>query len=161
MTQSCPESSSKTVLTYGTFDLFHIGHVRLLQRLRDIGSRVIVGVSTDEFNAQKGKKTIIPYDQRVEILKALKLVDLVIEESCWEQKKKDIVDHHVDVFAMGDDWKGKFDELASYCEVIYLPRTSSVSSTGIKAALGEIYTLNSKEMRLQFEVLEQLLQDLK
>ncbi len=154
-------TSNKTILTYGTFDLFHIGHLRLLQRLKMMGNRLIVGVSSDEFNSLKGKKTIIPFEQRKEILSAIDLIDVVIEEKSWDQKPDDIKKYNVDIFAMGDDWKGKFDELNAFCEVVYLERTESVSSTDIKSALTAIYKLNSEDMRVHFEVLEQLLQDLK
>ena len=99
---------SKVILTYGTFDLFHIGHLKLLQRLKKMGDVLIVGVSTDEFNCVKGKKTIIPYEQRAEIIANIKDVDFVIPENNWEQKINDIKNHNVDIFAIGDDWKGEF-----------------------------------------------------
>jgi glycerol-3-phosphate cytidylyltransferase len=94
------------VITYGTFDLFHVGHVRLLQRLRSLGDRLIVGCSTDEFNDIKGKKSVIRYNERAEILSSCKYVDLVIPETTWEQKCSDIQKHDVRIFAMGDDWVG-------------------------------------------------------
>ena len=119
----------KTVITYGTFDLFHIGHLKLLQRLKELGDRLIVAVSTDEFNQLKGKKTIIPYNQRAEIVKNIKCVDMVIPEYNWEQKINDIKKYDVDIFAIGNDWKGKFDYLNDICNVIYLPRTETVSTT--------------------------------
>lgn len=122
----------KTVITYGTFDLFHIGHLRLLQRLKELGNKLIVGVSTDEFNLTKGKKATIPFEQRAEIISNLKQVDLVIEETCWQQKIRDIKNYNVNIFAIGDDWYGKFDYLKEYCEVIYIPRTKGISSTNIK-----------------------------
>lgn len=125
----------KTVITYGTFDLFHIGHLRLLQKLKNLGNKLIVGVSTDEFNLTKGKKTIIPFEQRSEIVLNLKQVDLVIAEVCWQQKIKDIKNYNVNIFAIGDDWQGKFDYLKEYCEVIYIPRTEDISSTYIKNML--------------------------
>lgn len=125
---------AKTVITYGTFDMFHVGHLRLLERMRNYGDRVIVGVSTDEFNAIKGKKSLIPFDERREIVGALKCVDLVISETCWEQKVEDIRNYCVDVFVMGDDWVGKFDFLRPYCEVVYLPRTDNISTTILKEA---------------------------
>ena len=151
----------KTVLTYGTYDLFHIGHLRLFKRLRGLGNKLIVGVSTDEFNEKKGKKTIIPFDQRVEIVKSIRCVDLVIPEHDWSQKIGDIEEYDVDIFAMGDDWRGKFDELKAYCEVVYLTKTLGISSTQIKEALQKIYRLNPEEMNAQFDVLQQLLNDLK
>ncbi|WP_050931489.1 adenylyltransferase/cytidyltransferase family protein [Aestuariivita boseongensis] len=121
-----------TILTYGTFDLFHVGHVRLLRRLADLGDRLIVACSTDEFNAIKGKQTAIPFKHRVEVLEACRYVDLVISEETWEQKRDDIVKYNVDLFAMGDDWAGKFDDLRDLCDVLYLPRTENVSTTELK-----------------------------
>ncbi len=127
----------KIVLTYGTFDMFHIGHLNLLQRLSALGDKLIVAVSTDEFNAIKGKKTLIPYDQRAKIVSAIKGVDLVIPEENWDQKIDDIRSHNVDIFAMGNDWEGKFDFLSPYCEVVYLPRTEEISTSELKIALNE------------------------
>jgi glycerol-3-phosphate cytidylyltransferase len=128
----------KTVITYGTFDMFHVGHLRLLKRLRSIGDRLIVGVSTDTFNELKGKKTLIPFEQRAEIVAALACVDMVIPEHCWEQKPQDIRQHHVDIFAIGDDWLDKFDYLAELCEVRYLARTEGISTSALKCALGRV-----------------------
>lgn len=123
----------KIILTYGTFDLFHIGHVNLLKNAHALGEKLIVGLSTDEFNTnEKNKHTIFPYQQRKEILESNQYVDLVIPENNWEQKIVDIKKHKVDAFIMGDDWKGKFDYLNEYCSVIYLPRTKGVSTTDIK-----------------------------
>lgn len=122
----------ETILTYGTFDLFHVGHVRLLRRLADLGERLVVACSTDEFNAVKGKSTAVPYRHRVEILEACQFVDLVIPETNWAQKRTDVVEHRVDLFAMGDDWAGKFDDLQDLCDVLYLPRTENVSTTELK-----------------------------
>jgi len=130
-----PNPNSKTVITYGTFDLLHIGHIRLLQRARNYGNRLIVAVSTDEFNALKGKQVVYPFKQRAEIVKNIKGVDLVIPEKCWEQKIRDIKKYDVDVFVIGSDWKGKFDELKTYCRVVYLSRTKNVSTTGLKKRL--------------------------
>jgi glycerol-3-phosphate cytidylyltransferase len=126
---------TRKVITYGTFDLFHIGHLNLLRRLKALGDYLIVGVSTDSFNDIKGKKTIIPYDDRAEIVSSVKCVDLVIPEMRWDQKVGDILEHEVSIFGMGHDWEGKFDELGKYCEVVYLPRTDGVSSSQIKAIL--------------------------
>ncbi|WP_406870579.1 adenylyltransferase/cytidyltransferase family protein [Thioclava sp. 'Guangxiensis'] len=120
------------VITYGTFDLFHHGHVRLLQRLADLGDHLTVAVSTDEFNAIKGKRSSIPYAHRAEIVAACRYVDEVIPEEHWEQKRRDIERLEIDIFAMGDDWAGHFDDLSDLCEVIYLERTKDVSSTEIK-----------------------------
>lgn len=128
---------TKIVLTYGTFDMFHIGHLNLLQRLSSLGDTLIVAVSTDEFNAIKGKKTLIPYEQRAQIVSAIKGVDLVIPEHHWEQKIDDIRNYNVDIFAMGNDWEGKFDFLSPYCEVVYLPRTEDISTSELKIALNE------------------------
>jgi len=125
----------KVVITYGTFDLFHIGHLNLLKRAKALGDYLIVGVSTDEFNAIKGKKSVYPYEHRAEIVRSIKYVDLVIPERNWEQKIEDIKKYNVDIFVMGDDWKGKFDYLKEYCEVVYLPRTEGISTTELKEAL--------------------------
>jgi glycerol-3-phosphate cytidylyltransferase len=127
----------KIVLTYGTFDMFHIGHLNLLNRLKSLGDKLIVAVSTDEFNSIKGKKTLIPFDQRALIVQNIKCVDMVISEENWEQKIDDIKKYNVDIFAMGDDWKGKFDFLKDYCEVIYLPRTQNISTTELKKELNK------------------------
>jgi glycerol-3-phosphate cytidylyltransferase len=127
----------KIVLTYGTFDMFHIGHLNLLNRLKRLGDKLIVAVSTDEFNSIKGKKTLIPFEQRALIVQNIKFVDMVISEKNWEQKIDDIKKYNVDIFAMGDDWKGKFDFLKDYCEVIYLPRTQNISTTELKKELNK------------------------
>jgi glycerol-3-phosphate cytidylyltransferase len=129
------ESVPRVVLTYGTFDLFHIGHLNILRRLRALGDELIVGVSTDDFNRQKGKNTVISYRDRAEIVGALSCVDKVIPERDWGQKVNDIHAHGVSVFGMGDDWAGKFDELKTHCEVVYLPRTSDISTSEVKQLL--------------------------
>jgi len=131
----------KTVITYGTFDMFHIGHLKLLERAKELGDRLIVAVSSDEFNKVKGKKVIIPYDQRAKIVESIKFVDKVIPENNWEQKIKDVKDNNVDVFVMGDDWEGKFDFLKEHCEVVYLPRTKNVSTTQFKNSAESIIKL--------------------
>lgn len=125
----------KKVITYGTFDLLHAGHINILRRAREFGDYLIVVLSTDEFNAVKNKKAYYSYEDRKLILEAIRYVDEVIPEYTWEQKVRDVVDNHVDVFVMGDDWKGKFDFLKEYCEVIYLPRTEGISTTKIKEDL--------------------------
>ena len=125
----------KTVITYGTFDLLHYGHVTLLQRARDYGDRLIVGLSTDRFNAGKGKSCYFAYDRRKLLLEAIRYVDLVIPEDSWEQKLSDIHRFQVDTLVMGDDWAGQFDFLMPHCRVIYLPRTPGVSTTAIKENL--------------------------
>jgi len=127
----------KTVLTYGTFDLLHYGHLEILRRARDFGDRLIVGLSTDEFNLQKGKKCEFSYDKRKEYLESLEYVDLVIPETKWEQKKEDVKKYNVNHFVMGDDWKGKFDFLSEYCDVIYLNRTKGISTTALKTIIKE------------------------
>lgn len=125
----------KTVLTYGTFDLFHIGHLNLLKRARELGDKLIVAISTDEFNATKGKTTLMPFEHRVELVRSVRFVDEVIAESNWDQKISDVEQHKVDLFVMGSDWQGKFDFLKPHCEVVYLPRTDNVSSTELKKAI--------------------------
>lgn len=117
------------VITYGTFDLLHVGHTRLLKRARELGSALGVGVSTDEFNLTKGKRAIVPFDERCELLQELTCVDFVFPESSWEQKAGDIVRLNAGVFAMGSDWQGQFDHLADLCEVTYLKRTDEISTT--------------------------------
>jgi glycerol-3-phosphate cytidylyltransferase len=128
----------KTIITYGTFDLFHVGHIRLLKRLRALGDELIVGISSDEFNVSKGKESFFSYAERAEILESCKYVSKVFPEDNWEQKKDDIKKYNADVFAMGDDWFGKFDALSEFCEVIYLPRTKKISTTEIKGKLSKI-----------------------
>ena len=125
----------KTIITYGTFDFFHYGHFSLLKRASLFGDRLIVGLSSDEFNAQKGKASVLNYPKRKEVLESLKFVDLVISENSWEQKESDILKYKVDVFVMGDDWKTKFDHLNSLCEVKYIERTPKISTTKIKGLL--------------------------
>lgn len=127
----------KRVLTYGTFDLLHRGHVHLLERAAALGDELIVGLSTDEFNRIKGKHAYMSYADREYILKAIRYVDRVIPERSWGQKVADVQRYHIDTFVMGDDWQGKFDFLKDYCEVIYLPRTQDISTTKIKTDLSE------------------------
>ena len=126
----------KRVITYGTFDLFHYGHLNLLRRAKALGDYLIVAVSTDEFNTLKGKKCYFPYEIRKQIVETIRYVDLVIPEDSWDQKEDDIKRYAIDTFVMGDDWKGKFDELKTQCDVVYLPRTDGVSTTQIKDTLG-------------------------
>ena len=126
----------KKVITYGTYDLLHVGHINLLRRARELGDYLIVVVSSDEFNAIKGKKAYYSFEDRKKILEAIKYVDEVLPEYTWEQKIDDVVNNNVDVFVMGDDWAGKFDFLKEYCEVVYLPRTEGISTTKIKEELG-------------------------
>jgi len=149
---------AKKVITYGTFDLFHIGHLKFLQRASKLGNKLIVGVSTDEFNQIKGKKAIIPYEQRAEIVRNIKCVDMVIPEYSWEQKVDDIKKYKVDIFVIGNDWKGKFDFLKKYCKVIYLNRTEGISSTQLRNAL-KTFSVSKDEIMKVFNILEQLKKD--
>lgn len=128
----------KRVLTYGTYDLLHYGHIRLLKRAKELGDYLIVALSTDEFNAIKGKKAYHNYETRKKMLEAIRYVDLVIPENEWDQKIDDVKKYFVDVTVMGDDWEGneKFEVLRDYCEVVYLPRTEGISTTKIKKELG-------------------------
>ena len=126
----------KRVITYGTFDVLHYGHINLLKRAKALGDYLIVVLSSDEFNQIKNKKSYYTYEQRKKILEACRYVDLVVPEYNWEQKISDVQEYKADIFVMGDDWKGKFDFLKDYCEVIYLPRTPDVSSTQTKNYLG-------------------------
>lgn len=129
----------KRVITYGTFDLLHYGHIHLLRRARELGDYLIVALSTDEFNRDKKHKvSCFSYEQRKLLLESIRYVDRVIPETDWEQKKRDMGDFDVDIFVMGDDWKGRFDDLADYgVEVVYLPRTPEISTTRIKQKLGQ------------------------
>ena len=148
-----------TIITYGTFDMFHIGHLKLLQRLKSMGDELIVAVSTDEFNKKKKKKVMIPYDQRAEIVSNIKCVDKVIKESSWEQKIQDIQKYNVDIFAIGDDWKGEFDFLKPYCEVVYLERTKGVSTTELKKSLVNFLSIPKEDIINAFEILDALKRD--
>lgn len=128
----------RRVLTYGTFDLFHHGHVRLLKRAKALGDYLVVAVSTDEFNAGKGKTSFHDYETRKEVVEAIRYVDLVIPEKSWEQKLDDVRRFEIDVVAMGDDWadSDKFDYLKEHCELVFLSRTEGISTTDIKEDLG-------------------------
>ncbi|MBL4955054.1 glycerol-3-phosphate cytidylyltransferase [Neobacillus sp. OS1-32] len=128
----------KKVITYGTYDLLHFGHVNLLRRARELGDYLIVGLSTDEFNKGKHKEAYHSYENRKLILESIRYVDEVIPEQTWDQKIQDVIKHNVDIFVMGDDWEGKFDFLKDYCEVIYLPRTVGISTTKIKTDLNMV-----------------------
>ena len=126
----------KKVITYGTFDLLHYGHINLLRRAKDQGEYLIVALSTEEFNwNEKRKQCYFSYEQRKKLLEAVRYVDLVIPEENWEQKISDVREFRIDTFVMGDDWEGKFDYLKDYCEVVYLPRTPEISTTQIKQQL--------------------------
>lgn len=123
------------VITYGTFDTFHYGHLCLLKAAKELGDYLIVAVSTDEFNSIKNKACVFDFDQRRQWVEGIKYVDMTIAETDWEQKINDIKRYNISTFTMGDDWKGKFDFLKDYCEVVYLPRTVGISSTEIKKIL--------------------------
>lgn len=129
----------KRILTYGTFDLLHYGHIRILKRAKELGDYLVVAISTDEFNAIKGKKAYYDYETRKKMLEAIRYVDLVIPEETWEQKIKDVQEYKIDVVVMGDDWAGsdKFDYLKEYCEVKFLERTPGISTTQIKSDLNK------------------------
>ena len=127
----------KTVLTYGTFDLLHYGHLEILKRASLLGNKLIVGLSTDKFNEIKGKTCVLPYQKRKELIESIDYVDKVIPENNWDQKVTDIKGNNIDIFVIGDDWEGKFDELKDFCEVIYLPRTKGISSTKLRSILDD------------------------
>lgn len=128
----------KKVITYGTFDMLHYGHINLLKRAKELGDYLIVGLSTDEFNALKGKKSHFNFNERKQMLEAIRYVDEVIPETCWEQKSSDIKKYNIDVFTIGNDWEGKFDFLKDEgAEVIYLERTPDISTTLLKERIGK------------------------
>jgi glycerol-3-phosphate cytidylyltransferase len=126
------EHDMKKVITYGTFDTLHYGHILLLQRARALGGHLTVALSSDAFNQIKGKASHFDYAQRYALLEAIRYVDAIVPENHWDQKRGDVLTHAIDVFTMGDDWTGKFDFLSDLCRVTYLPRTPSISSTAIK-----------------------------
>ena len=128
----------KKVITYGTFDVLHYGHINLLKRAKSLGDYLIVALSSEEFNKLKNKKSYYTFEQRKIILEACKYVDLVIPEYSWEQKINDIKEYKVDIFVMGDDWKGHFDFLKDYCEIVYLERTPNVCSTSTKKYINKL-----------------------
>ncbi|MEA1972775.1 MAG: glycerol-3-phosphate cytidylyltransferase [Candidatus Cloacimonadota bacterium] len=125
----------KKVITYGTYDLFHIGHLNLLRRAKSLGDYLVVAISTDKFNEGKNKICHYPFEDRMEIVESIKYVDKVIPENSWEQKISDIKENNIDIFVMGHDWYGKFDFLKEFCEVVYLDRTAGISTTQIKEQL--------------------------
>ncbi len=147
------------VITYGTFDMFHIAHLNLLKRAKEYGDRLIVGVSTDEFNRQKGKKTLIPFQERIEIVKAIRYVDEAIAEKSWDQKIEDIKKYDIDIFVIGDDWKGKFDYLKEYCEVVYLPRTEGISTSLLKENLKAFYNLDIEGLKKAVETIQSIIKN--
>ncbi len=127
--------NSKKVITYGTFDLFHKGHDRILKRAKALGDTLYVGVSTDQFNKIKGKTCHQSYDERVSMMLDLPYIDFIFPECSWDQKTIDITKYGIDIFVMGDDWEGKFDYLTDYCKVMYLQRTQGISSTILRKSL--------------------------
>lgn len=150
----------KTIITYGTFDLFHVGHVNLLERARSLGDRLVVGVSSDEFNAIKGKRSVFPYEHRARIVAALKCVDEVFPEQNWDQKPCDIARYGAHVFVMGHDWQGKFDDLAAGCEIVYLPRTDGISTTELKSALSSFNSAAVEELEKGLGILRSVVDQL-
>ncbi|HIZ45510.1 MAG TPA: glycerol-3-phosphate cytidylyltransferase [Candidatus Olsenella pullistercoris] len=128
----------KRILTYGTFDLLHYGHINLLRRAKALGDYLVVACSTDEFNLGKGKRCYFSYEERKQLLESIRYVDLVIPEESWEQKANDVREYHIDTVVMGSDWEGseRFEYLKDLCEVVYLPRTPEISTTQIKNDLG-------------------------
>lgn len=135
----------KRIITYGTFDLLHYGHINLLRRARGLGDYLIVALSSDGFNEKKGKKCFFSFAERKKLLESIRYVDLVIPEESWEQKESDARLYKTDILVMGDDWRGKFDYLSPICEVVYLERTPEISTTKIKEELGKIPPQNEKK----------------
>jgi glycerol-3-phosphate cytidylyltransferase len=125
----------KIIITYGTFDILHVGHINLLKRAKALGDKLIVAISSDKFNEEKHKSALLNYDNRKAVLESIRYVDMVIPETNWEQKMTDVDKYNVDIFVMGDDWRGKFDFLKQKCEVVYLSRTQGISTTRIKNEL--------------------------
>lgn len=146
-----------TVLTYGTFDLFHIGHLNLLRRLRAMCDRLLVGVSTDEFNEAKQKHAIFPYEYRAEIVASVRYVDDVFLEESWEQKRDDVLRHSADAIAMGADWSGRFDDLADVCSIVYLPRTDGVSSSELKQRMRALGLADVKRIQEALSIAAEVL----
>jgi len=120
------------VITYGTFDVLHRGHINLLKRARDLGDKLYVGLSTDEFNIGKNKSSVLPYEDRECVIESLMFVDVVLKEERWDQKISDVIKYNIDIFVIGDDWKGHFDFLKPHCQVVYLPRTPGISTSLLK-----------------------------
>lgn len=146
------------ILTYGTFDLFHFGHLRLFERLASAGYRLGVGVSTDDFNIIKGKEAVVPFRERLSIVESIRHVDFAFPEETWEQKELDIRRYGAAALAMGSDWVGKFDDLP--CEVVYLERTSGISSTALREAITAIVNDSSPAAPAEVERLRRLLGDM-
>ena len=125
----------RKVLTYGTYDLIHYGHINLLKRAKALGDQLYVGVSTDEFNLSKDKRSHFDFAHRKYLVESIRYVDFAFAETCWDQKIDDIKKYQIEVFTIGDDWAGKFDFLKDYCEVVYMPRSPGISSTEIREQL--------------------------
>jgi glycerol-3-phosphate cytidylyltransferase len=151
---------NKIILTYGTFDLFHIGHLNLLRRLKQMGDALFVGVSTDEFNALKGKRSLISYENRRDVVQAIRYVDFVFPEDDWEQKRSDILKYKVDTLAMGDDWINKFDHYSDICKVVYVERTHGISSTMIRSDISTIGNTNIEKLRDAVQTMTQIVKSL-
>lgn len=147
----------KRILTYGTFDLFHIGHLRLLERCRAMGDELFVGVSTDSFNFKKGKSSIFSFEERLDIIASLKFVDFTFPEDSWDQKFSDIKKYSIDTFVMGSDWTGKFDFLKTEVDVVYLERTMGISSTEIRTKLEKIDENSVEKLREALDIIVQVL----
>lgn len=150
---------NRLVLTYGTFDLFHVGHVRLLERLRSFGDRLVVGLSTDEFNESKGKTSIFPYAQRHEIVSSCRFVDAVFPEQSWDQKRDDIARLGAETLGMGDDWAGAFDHLSDICRVVYVPRTEGISTTGVRDVIRSVYATERRTVHSLAQQIVEILSD--
>lgn len=146
--QNRRETGMKRIITYGTYDLLHYGHINLLRRAKALGDYLIVVLSSDEFNwKEKHKKTYFTYEQRKQLLESIRYVDLVIPETNWQQKRSDVHEYHVDTFVMGDDWKGKFDFLKEEgVEVVYLPRTPEISSSQMKKDLYDAASVEESKL---------------
>ncbi|MGN7147502.1 adenylyltransferase/cytidyltransferase family protein [Arthrobacter sp. SAFR-179] len=150
----------KTVITYGTFDLFHIGHLNILRRLRGLGDRLVVGVSTDEFNAVKGKRPVVPFNQRIDIVSSIKFVDEAFPECTWEQKRADFERFGASIFGMGDDWNGKFNHFSDKVEVVYLTRTDGISTTELKRVLSAFDERHVDELKRTLDSIGQIVKEL-
>ena len=149
-------SQNIRILTYGTFDLFHIGHLNLLIRAKSLGVSLAVGVSTDEFNEKKGKKSVFSYEERANIVGSIRYVDEVFPEASWDQKKTDIAAKKIDIFVMGDDWRGKFDYLEGNCKVVYLKRTDGISSSQLKRNLIGFDLDSIEKLKTSMDALNQI-----
>ncbi|MCR6625255.1 MAG: adenylyltransferase/cytidyltransferase family protein [Pseudoxanthomonas sp.] len=147
------DSKPTTVITYGTFDIFHAGHLRILERARDLGDRLVVGVSTDQFNAGKGKRSVFSCEERMDIVGSLRCVDAVFPEDVWDQKRSDILRFGASVLVMGADWESKFDELSDIVSVVYLPRTPNISTTDVKKSLRQLEPADIENLKNAVDIL--------